>query len=177
MEKLLEPEMMYEILDSCACLGGKEYIKICEKAGKEVADKTLEEKVKYFSNEYDYYKLTLNDNNTVSVKMSFSDNNTLAANENNEKYGCVCGAAVKTHIKVSDYAVPTNNADDCIMPLSYCICCAGSSRAHLQLKLGISLRTCIHIEEMIKWGNGKAGEKEVPQRPNRCAMGSNPTAF
>jgi len=141
MERLLEPEMMHEILDSCACLGSKEYIKMCEKAGKEVADKTLEEKVNHFSNEYDYYKITLHDTNTVRVKMSFNDNNTLAANENNEKYGCVCGAAVKSHVKVSDYAVPTNNPDDCVMPLSYCICCAGSSRVHLQLKLGVSLKT------------------------------------
>ena len=141
MEKLLEPEMMYEILDSCACLGSKEYIKTCEKAGKEVADKTLEEKANHFSNWYDYYKITLNDSNTLTVKMSFNDNNTLAANENNGKYGCVCCAAVKTHVKVSDYAVPTNNSDDRVMPLSYCICCAGSSRIHLQLQLGLSLKT------------------------------------
>ena len=141
MERLLEPEMMHEILDSCACLGSKEYLKICEKAGKEAADKTLTEKVNHFSNEYDYYKITLHDTNTVRVKMSFNDNNTLAANENNEKYGCVCGAAVKNHVKVSDYAIPTNNPDDCVMPLSYCICCARSSRVHLQLKLGVSLKT------------------------------------
>jgi hypothetical protein len=146
MEKLLDFEMMYEILDSCGCGGGKEYIKKCEKAGKETADKTLEEKVNYFSNEYEYYKITLNDANTFTVKMSF---------ENNGKYGCVCSAVVKNGVRVSDFAVPTNNSDDRIMPLSYCFCCAGSSRNHLQLKLGVSLKT----KEIISSPINSRGEK------------------
>jgi|GEM_PF-505397 len=155
MEKLLEPEMMYEILDSCACLGSKEYLKMCEKAGKEAADKTLEEKVNHFSNELDYYKIALNDDNTLSVKMSFNGNNTLTANANNEKFGCVCSAAVKNHVKVSDYAISANNSDEGVMPLSYCICCAGSSRVHLQLKLGVSLKT----KEIISSPINSRGEK------------------
>ena len=155
MESLLEPEMMHEILDSCACLGSKEYLKTCEKAGKEVADKTLEEKVEYFSGWYDYYKLGLSDSNTLTVKMSFRDDNSLTASESGGKYGCVCPAAVKTHVRVSDYASPANNSDDRVMPLSYCICCAGSSRVHLQLQLGVSLRT----KEIISSPINSRGEK------------------
>ena len=30
MERLLEPKMMHEILDSCACLGSREYISMWE---------------------------------------------------------------------------------------------------------------------------------------------------
>ena len=34
METLIDSDMMYESLDSCACLGGKEYINKCKKLVK-----------------------------------------------------------------------------------------------------------------------------------------------
>lgn len=53
MEQLIEPNIMREILDSCACTGGKKYLKYCENIGKEITGKTLEEKVEFLNEDSD----------------------------------------------------------------------------------------------------------------------------
>ena len=143
MEKLLDHDMMRQILESCGCLGGKEYLKQCEKVGKEMAGKALEEKLDTINNEdHDFYTMTLNDDNTLTIKMCFKGDG---------KYRCSCSAAVKNGVKVSDIAL----SDDRVMPLSYCFCCAGSSRLHLELKLGMKLKT----KEIISSPINSKGEK------------------
>ena len=77
MEKALDPDVLHEILDRHACGGGKDFIKRCENIGKEIADKSLSEKVTYINNiSSDSEKITLNADNTLSVKWSFDNNGT-----------------------------------------------------------------------------------------------------
>ncbi len=133
MESTLDSDTLHQILDSSACTGGKEFLKRCEKIGKEIGDKTLSERIAHVNSiSSDSEKIILNADNTLSVKWSF---------DNNGKYKCVCSAAVITGVRVSELALENNNAGDCVMPLSYCYCCAGSGRRHLQLQLGIELKT------------------------------------
>jgi hypothetical protein len=131
MEKSLKPDIMHEILGSCACTGGKKYLNYCENIGKEIAGKTLKEKVDFLNKDSDSEKIILRSTNTMAFILSNKDDN---------KYKCVCSATVKKGIKVADLTLKNNNSDDCVMPLSYCFCCAGSMRLHLQLKLGIELK-------------------------------------
>lgn len=158
MDKFLDHNVVCQVLDSNACTGGKEYLKQCEKTGKEIVDKTLSEKIAYVNSiSPDSEKIILNADNTLSVIWSF---------DNNGKYKCLCSAAVKTGVRVSELALGNDNAGDSTMPLSYCFCCAGSGRRHLQLKLGVELKTkeilaspissrgekpCEFILEIIKW--------------------------
>jgi len=128
MEKLIAPHMMHEIFDSCGCGGGRDYIKHCEKIGKELTGKPLEEKIKLINSDSEQIVL------------------------NNDK--CVCSAAIKTGIIVSDLAQGAG-ADGRIMPLTYCFCCAGSYRRHLQLKLGLDLKT----KEILSSPINSKGEK------------------
>lgn len=147
MGKLLNPDMIYDILDSCACGGGKDFLKRCEKIGKEIADKPLSEKIDHVNNiSSDSEKIILNADNTLSVIWSF---------DNNGKYKCVCSAAVETGVRVSELALENNNAGDYVMPLSYCYCCAGSGRRHLQLQLGVELKT----REIVSSPINSRGEK------------------
>ncbi len=133
MEKTLDSDTLQQILDSHACSGGKEFIDRCKKIGKEIAGKTLSERIAHVNNTSSgSEKITLNADNTLSVKWSF---------DNNGKYRCVCPAAVKKGVRVSELALENNNAVNCVMPLSYCYCCAGSGRRHMQLQLGIELKT------------------------------------
>jgi len=132
MEQILDERITHEILDSHACSGGKAYLSQMKKIGKEIAGKSLAEKVAHVnsisSGEETYI---LNTDHTLSVKLSF---------DNNGKYKCLCATTVKKGIKVSDLATE-NKASSCIMPLAYCYCCAGSNRRHLQLQLGVELKT------------------------------------
>ena len=147
MEKALDSNSCQEILDSHACTGGNEYLKRCEKIGKEIADKPLIEKIDHINNiSSEAEKIILNADNTLSVIWSF---------DNNGKYKCVCPAAVKTGVRVSDIALGNNIAGGCVMPLSYCFCCAGSGRRHLQLQLGAELKT----KEIISSPINSNGEK------------------
>jgi hypothetical protein len=131
MEQLIEPNIMREILDSCACTGGKKYLKYCENIGKEITGKTLEEKVEFLNKDSDSEKIALKGDNTLTYVLSYKDNS---------KYKCLCSATVKKGIKVADIALKNEDSDDRVMPLSYCFCCAGSMCLHLQLKLGIELK-------------------------------------
>lgn len=130
MEKLLDHDIMQEILDSCACGGGQEYLKQCKKIGKALNGKSLEEKINHLNNIiFDSEKIMLNGNHLLTGTLSYKEN---------EKYKCVCSATVKKGMMVSSL---TADEDNRTMPLSYCFCCAGSFRQHLQLQLGINLKT------------------------------------
>lgn len=146
MEELLTNDMMCQILDSCACGGGKDYIKKCEKLGKELSGKLLSEKINHLMMNPDSDHVILNEDNTLTVSWHFKEA---------DKYKCVCSAAIKNGIKVSDLAIQKDNCNDRTMPLSYCVCCAGAYRRHLQLQLGVNLRT----KEIITSPINSKGEK------------------
>jgi hypothetical protein len=147
MENALDADTLYQILDACACGGGKEYIERLKKIGREIAEKTLREKIAHVNSiSSDAEKIILNADNTLSVIWSF---------DHNEKYSCVCSAAVKTGVRVKELALGNNDSGDCAMPLSYCLCCAGSGRRHLQLQLGVRLKT----KEVISTPINSKGEK------------------
>ena len=147
MEKTLDPETMRQILDSHACSGGKEYCDRLKKIGREIAEKTLSEKIAHVNGiSSGSEQIILNADNTLSVKWSF---------DNNGKYKCFCPAAVKKGVRVSDIASKSYNAGDDVMPLSYCYCCAGSGRRHLQMQLGAELKT----KEIVSSPINSKGEK------------------
>ena len=127
MEKMLDADTLRQILDRHGCGGGKEYCDRLKKIGKEIADKALSEKIDHINSvSPDSEHVVLNADNTLTVTWSFTDNG---------RYKCLCSATVKNGVKVSDLV-----ADDCAMPLTYCFCCAGSGRRHLQLQLGVELK-------------------------------------
>jgi len=145
MEELLAPDIVHEILDSCACWGKKETIKQMEKTRKENADKTASEKISQLINSADdFEKITLNADNTVTVTWSFTDTG---------KYICQCPAIIKKGTKVSELAL--DSTGDSTMPLTYCFCCAGSCRLFFQAKSGIELKT----KEIISSPINSKGEK------------------
>ena len=147
MEKTLDPDVLHEILDRHACGGGKDFIARMKKIGKEIADKSLSEKIAHVNSiSSDSEKITLNADNTLSVKWCF---------DNNGKYNCVCGATIKTGVRVAELALENSNSGDCVMPLSYCFCCAGSGRRHLEYQLGVGLKT----KEIISSPINSNGEK------------------
>ena len=147
MEKAIDPDIMREILDKHACGGGKDFISRMKKIGKEIADRPLNDKIAHVNSiSSESEKITLNADNSLSVKWSF---------DNNGKYNCVCGATIKTGLKVTELASENNNAGDDVMPLSYCYCCAGSGRRHLEYQLGVGLKT----KEIISSPINSKGEK------------------
>jgi hypothetical protein len=122
---------MHQILDSCACGGGKEFQEKCKKTGKEISEKTLIEKVDHVNKiSPDWDKIFLNGDNTLKVIWSPLDDNG--------KNKCFCSATIKKGVRVSELTLENR---DSVMPLSYCFCCAGSGRRHLQLQLGVELKT------------------------------------
>ncbi|WP_035289182.1 MULTISPECIES: hypothetical protein [Clostridiaceae] len=147
METLLDSIIMYESLDSCACLGGKEYLKKCEKIGKELTGKSINEKILYLNSKiFLSESIALNNDGTLTAVLVY---------KNNDKYSCVCSATVCKGVKVSDLALSKSNSVDRDMPLSYCLCCAGSFRRHLQLMLDVKLKT----KEIISSPINSRGEK------------------
>ena len=80
MEALLDSDIMYEILDSCACLGGKEYLKKCEKIGKKLIGKSLDEKILHLNSKiFASESIALNNDGTLNAVMVY---------KNNDKYSC-----------------------------------------------------------------------------------------
>lgn len=126
MEKLLEPEMTFQILDSSACgISVKEI-----KGIKEIEAETLQEKIDKIAHLGDFHSdwsIRLNQDNTITAGWSIQEK---------DGYACVCSAVVGNGVKVSD--LPLQNR---AMPLTYCFCCAGHCRRHLQKLLHIQLKS------------------------------------
>ena len=140
MEKLLDPEMAYQILDSSACGTSKK-----ELGGIKAIDaETLEERIARIALLGDFHSdwnVALNPDNTLTSGWTIKDD---------ENYSCVCSAPVNKSTKVSDLT----HADRA-MPLTYCRCCAGHCRQHLEKLLGISLKT----KEVVSSPINSKGEK------------------
>ena len=148
MEKALDADTLHQILDAHACGGGKEYIARLKKIGKEIAGKPLNERIAHVNTlSSDSETIAYNADGTLLVTWSFGHEGA---------YQCLCSAAVKKGVKVADLA--TENNDIGIMPLSYCYCCAGSGRRHLQLQLGVELTTKEVLSTPIHSKGGKPCE-------------------
>ena len=109
--------------------------------------KSIEEKIIHLNSKIlSSESIALNSDGTLTAVMVY---------KNNDKYSCVCSATVCKDVKVSDLALSKSNSDYRVMPLSYCLCCAGSFRRHLQLMLDIKLKT----KEIISSPINSRGEK------------------
>lgn len=126
MEKLLAPEITYQILDSCACGTSQKELK----GIKAIDAETLEEKIAkiaFLGDFHSDWSVTLNPDNTLTAGWIIKDK---------EAYSCVCSSAVNKNTKVGNLA-----REGRTMPLAYCLCCAGHCRRHLEKLLGIKLQT------------------------------------
>ena len=126
MENLLDPEITYQIFDTCACGTSRKEIN----GLKTISAETLEERITNIPNLEDFHKdwiVNLNKDNTLTAGWNIKDG---------DNYACVCSAAVKGKTKVSDLI-----HEGRVMPLNYCICCAGHCRRHLEKLLDIQLKT------------------------------------
>jgi succinate dehydrogenase/fumarate reductase-like Fe-S protein len=126
MDKLLDPDLAYTILDSQACgTSAREINGI-----KKIAAETLSERIEKISGLEDFHSswdVRLNQDNTLTAGWVIKEN---------DAYACVCSAAVKKGVKVSELTL-----GDRAMPLTYCFCCAGHCRRHLEKLLGVELKT------------------------------------
>jgi len=134
MDELLDHDTKYRVLDACACCTktSKARDKQCKEYGKTMADKPLEEKVKGLGG-INFGGITLNDDKTLTVSFCWIIDG---------KRYCSCGA-VDVPIIASKLLLQKKNlaVDDRVMPLSYCYCCAGHFRYHLQNALQVKLKT------------------------------------
>ena len=134
MDKLLDPEIVYQILDSSACGTSVKEIK----GIKKIEAETLKERVNKIANLDDFHsgwKVSLNQDNTLTAGWIIKEK---------DNYACVCSSPVKKGMKVSDLTLG-NRA----MSLTYCICCAGHCRKHLQKLLDIQLKTKVIVSSPI----------------------------
>jgi hypothetical protein len=148
MDNLLEPEIKCSILDSCACCtkNSKSRDKKCKDYGKMTAGKPLLEKINSLAG-IDFGMVSLNKDNCLTVEFCWdADGNRT----------CSCGdikvPIVASRLLLKNKKIPI---DDRIMPLTYCLCCAGHFRYHLQNALGIKLKT----KEIISSPINSKGEK------------------
>lgn len=124
MEKLLEPDTTYQILDNSCCDGKTDSF-------KEINGETLQEKIDkipYLTDFHAGWNVKLNDDNTLNAGWIL---------KNNDKFYCVCSATVnRKKVRVSDLSKGNRS-----MPLTYCLCCSGHCRRHLEKLLGVQLKT------------------------------------
>lgn len=125
METLLDPQITIEILDACACGTGRR-----ELAGIRGIDaETLKDKIDRIAHLGDFHSqwnVRLNQDNTVSAGWAIGEK---------DHYACVCSAVVHNAVKVRDLTEQGRT-----MPLTYCFCCAGHCRRHLERLLNIQLK-------------------------------------
>ena len=139
MEKLLNPETFYQILDTSACGTSQKELHAIQK----IEGNNLQEKINKISDLDDFHSewsVVLNTNNTITAGWSLT---------NKDSFVCECSACVNKDLKVSDLS----NGDR-EMPLSYCICCAGHCRRHLEKLLDLTLKTKEVVSSPIN-SNGK----------------------
>ena len=126
MEKLLDHETVYEILDSSACATSKKELNSIKKIEAETLQKKIE-RIPDLGDFHSDWNVRLNEDNTITAGWIINDN---------DSYACVCTSVVNKKLKVKD--IPN---EERTMPLTYCFCCAGHCRQHLERLLDIQLRT------------------------------------
>lgn len=139
MDELLEPDIIYQCLDACACGTLKK-----ELSGiKKIETDTLQEKIEKIPLLEDYHSgwnVVLNKDYTLTAGWAIAEK---------DNYSCVCSATVNKKLKVSDLTHESRT-----MPLTYCLCCAGHCRRHLEKLLDIQLKTKEIVSSPIN-SNGK----------------------
>lgn len=123
LDKRLDYDKRYEVIDNCACCLGGVRDKNVKKFAKSIEgqDWTFAEKVQALREAHPFqnYSTCLNDDGTISDGIYY---------EVDGKYKCAC---------------PCLNKEKLDEPISatYCLCCAGHFRHHIQNALGIKLKT------------------------------------
>jgi hypothetical protein len=123
LDEKVEYDKRYNIIDNCACCLGGARAKAVKKFYKSIEGQnlTLLEKVNALREEHPFqnYSTRLNDDGTISDGIYYLVDG---------KYKCAC---------------PCLNKEKLDEPISstYCLCCAGHFRHHIQNALGIKLRT------------------------------------
>ena len=126
MERLLDPEITHQILDTCACGAGLNRLKKIEG----VASDSLQAKIDRIPQLEDFHSawdVRINQDGTLTVTWR---------TEENGRFTCGCPAVVETGTTVG--GLPQTGRS---MPLTYCFCCAGLGRRHLQRLLDVELKT------------------------------------
>jgi hypothetical protein len=83
MEVWLRADVMYKVLDLCACIGDKDLSEKSEKYSKDMSVKKLKEKVNHLGKlHHDFEKTTLNNDKTLTTIM--------VPAMNKGKYICLC---------------------------------------------------------------------------------------
>lgn len=113
MEKLLDPEIVYLILDTSACGTSKKELNGIKKIEAETLQKKIE-KITDLGDFHSDWNISLNKDNTLTAGWIIKDK---------DEYACVCSAVVNKKLKVSDLSHENRK-----MLLTYCICCAGHCR-------------------------------------------------
>jgi hypothetical protein len=139
MEKLLELDITYKILDASACgTSHKELNKLKKIEAETLHDKI--EKISFMTDFHSDWNIRLNKNNTLTAGWIIKEK---------DGFACVCSAAVNKELKVSDLSHENRT-----MPLTYCFCCAGHCLQHLEKLLDLQLKTKEIISSPIN-SNGK----------------------
>lgn len=126
MGKMLNPETVCEILDASACGTSKRELD----GIKEIEAETLKKKIGGLAHLQDFHSewdVSLNDDGTLTGGWAIGEKGAFA---------CVCSAPVDKQTKVSDLVRENRK-----MPLTYCLCCAGHCRQHLERLLGVRLKS------------------------------------
>jgi hypothetical protein len=133
MDEILDPELKYHVLDACACCTktSKARDKECKEYGKKMVDKSLDEKIKNLSS-INFGNVTLNDNKTITISFCWIIDG---------KRYCSCGSSKNISIASRPSKDKKSANQDRIIPLSWCYCCAGHFRYHLQNALQLKLKT------------------------------------
>ncbi len=140
MEKLLAPDIVYQILDSSACATSKKELNSLKEIDGETLEKKIE-KINFLSDFHKDWEVRLNSNNTLTAGWVIKENN---------EFACVCTSSVNKKLKVRDLTHENRT-----MPLTYCLCCAGHCRQHLEKLLDIQLKT----KEVVSSPINSKGEK------------------
>jgi len=146
MDELLEFNVKCHVLDACACCTkSTKQDKMCREYGRAMADKPLEEKMKGLA-DINFGCVTLNADKTLTISFCWIIDG---------KKFCSCGYTRG----ISMAGRPSKNKNDAnqnrIIPLSYCLCCAGNFRDHLQNALCVKLKT----KEIVSSPINSKGEK------------------
>lgn len=126
MEKLLHPEIVYQILDTSACGTSHKELNGIKKIEAETLQKKVE-KIAYLGDFHSDWNISLSKDNTLTAGWIIKEK---------DDFACVCSAVVNKKLKVSDLSYGNRK-----MPLTYCFCCAGHCRRHLEKLLDIQLKT------------------------------------
>lgn len=140
METLLDPDTVYQILDASACGTSKKELN----GIKRIAADSLQERIDAMAHVGDFHagwNVRLSNDDTITAGWTIQEKGA---------YACVCSAAVNKKQKVSDLA-----HGDRVMPLTYCFCCAGHCRRHLEKLLGVGLKTKEVVSSPIHSGGQK----------------------